>query len=607
MPLGFTVVLGLASLGLAATWNSISDVPKSKWDFIIVGGGTAGSVLAGRLTENPKFNVLVIEAGPNNEGVMESIIPGLQARLPHSRYDWNYTTVPIKGLNNRPVDYPRGHLLGGSSAINGMVYTRGAASDYDRWAKVTGDPGWSWHKLQPYLDKQEKFELPADNHSIAGMINPAVHSATGAVPVSIPGFPHPNVDVVTMGVTEELGGEFRYNLDWNSGHPLGVGWLQATIGHDGTRSTAATSYLTPHVRARKNLHIVTDTRVTRVLPTKGTRGLEIRTVEIGSPDSADRVLLTASKEVILAAGAIGSPQILLNSGIGDQEDLKALDIPVVLHNPSVGRNLTDHTIFGVSFGLKPDAIDGGPWANLFFDPALQAQALELWQKNRTGPYVALVPVDHIGWVRVPDNSPVFNQYEDTSSGPNAAHIEMVLGVSASILSSFASRKLTLEKAIGSSYSTGLSMISPASRGSLTLQSNNPFDDPLIDPNFFDSEFDVLVVREGIKAAMRFAEAPIMKNITTGILGPLANITSDDEMDAVIRNGAGSAWHPVGTTSMSPKHANWGVVDPDLLVKKVSGLRIVDASIMPYIPCAHTQTPVYLIAERAADLVKAAWR
>lgn len=588
MFLDFTVVLVLASLGLAATWNSIHNIPKNEWDFIIIGGGTAGSVLAGRLTENPKFKVLVIEAGPNNEGVLQSIVPGLQPTLPNSQYDWNYTTISMKGLSGRSVGYPRGRLLGGSSAINGMVYTRGAASNYDRWAKVTGDPGWSWDRLQPYLDKQEKFESPADNHSIAGMVDPAVHSGNGAVPVSIPGFLHPSSDAVTLEATKELGDEFRFNLDWNSGHPLGVGWLQATIGYDGTRSTAATAYLTPHVRARKNLHIVTDTRVTRVLPTEGARRLEVRTVEIGSPDSPDRVLLTASKEVILAAGAIGTPHILLNSGIGDQVDLEALNIPVVLHNPGVGRNLTDHIGFSLSFGLKPGAIDEGPWGNLLFDPALQAEALELWQTNRTGPYVALVPVDHLGWIRVPDNSPIFDQFEDTSSGPDAAHIEMVLG------------------AVGGFYSTNVYMISPASRGSLKLKSSDPFSDPLIDPNFLDSDFDVLVTREGIKAALRFVDAPVMKGLITGVLGPLANITSDEDMDPIIRDGADSAWHPVGTASMSPKGANWGVVDPNLLVKKVSGLRIVDASIMPYIPCAHTQTPVYLIAERAADLVKEAW-
>jgi choline dehydrogenase-like flavoprotein len=198
--------------------------------------------------------------------------------------------------------------------------------------------------------------------------------------VSIPGFLHPNSDAVTLKATEQLGGEFKYNLDWNSGNPLGVGWcsaetwhdrevkiqfsgwLQATIGHDGTRSTAATSYLTSSVMARKNLHIVTDTRVTRVLPTAGAGGLEIRTVEIGSSDSADRVQLTASKEVIMAAGSVGTPHILLNSGIGDQEDLKVLGIPIVLHNPSVGSNLTDHTVLHTSFGLKLDAIDLGPWA-----------------------------------------------------------------------------------------------------------------------------------------------------------------------------------------------------------------------------------------------------
>ncbi|KXN84474.1 Choline dehydrogenase, mitochondrial [Leucoagaricus sp. SymC.cos] len=591
MFIGITLVLALSSLTRGAIHNSVNEVPKISWDFIVVGGGTAGSVIASRLTENPKFNVLLIEAGPTNEGAELSIVPGLQSKLALTAYDWNYTTVNLPGYNNRSIDYQRGHILGGSSSVNGMVFTRGAASDYDRWAKVTGDPGWSWGKLQPYIKRHERFQPPVDNHNITGQYDPAVHSLTGMTPTSISGFQHPIVDPFTLGVTQQLGGEFKFNLDMNSGTPLGISWLQATIGHDATRSSAATAYLTPQIQARKNLHIVLNTIVTRVLRTPrtaNTSDLPLRTVEIHS-SNGQPVTVTATKEVILSAGSIGSPRILMSSGIGDQNELKALGIPIILHNPSVGRNLSDHpSLNNVTFGLtKP--IDVGPWANVDLDPELQDQALALWRANRTGPFVALVRVDHLGWVRVPDSIFENNTLQDTSSGPTAAHIEMLLGAPT-----------------GTYWDARLRLSSPGSRGFITLRSSNPLDPPVINPNYFTHPFDIIGMREGIKAARRFVSAPILKDNIIGMNAPWANASTDAEIDQVIRENAVTAWHPIGTAAMSPVNASWGVVDPDLKVKNAEGLRVIDASIMPYIPCAHTQTAVYFIAERAADLVKATW-
>ncbi|KAF9445818.1 GMC oxidoreductase [Macrolepiota fuliginosa MF-IS2] len=520
MVLNLVVVVGLSALGLCASYGTIQDVPIAKWDFIIVGGGTAGSVLANRLTENPNHNVLVIEAGPTNEGVEESIIPGLGPRIALTRYDWNFTTVPQQGLNNRSIPFQRGHLLGGSSSVNGMAYTRGPASDYDRLASVSGDAGWSWDNIQSYLRKNEKLEPPADNHNIEGEFDPTMHSLTGKVAVTLPGNPSPAVDAATLQASKELGGDFQFNLDMNSGKPLGLSWLQSTIGHDGTRSSSATSYLDSRTKARKNLHIVTDTFVTRVLKTPGTRDLTIRSVEIRSPNTSGAVVLTASKEVILAA--------------------------------------------------------------------LQARALDLWKANRTGPYVQYVATHHIAWLRLPDNSSIIEQFGDPSSGRESGHIEVILG------------------ALDGTYDGILLLVSPASRGSLTIGSNDPFDNPLINPGYYSSEFDLPTLRQGIKSAVEFSKAPVWKNVITGMVGPLADATTDAEVDAVIRNNTVTGLHPIGTAAISPRGASWGVVDPDLLVKHVSGLRIVDASILPYVPSAHTQVPVYVIAERAADMIKSKW-
>ncbi|KAF9444131.1 GMC oxidoreductase [Macrolepiota fuliginosa MF-IS2] len=588
MFLRLAVVVGLASVGLCATYGTIKDIPNIKWDFIIAGGGTAGSVLASRLTENPSFNVLVIEAGPTNEGVEESIIPGLMPRAALSRYDWNFTTVPQEGLNGNSITFQRGHILGGSSSVNGMVYTRGPASDYERLARVSGDDGWSWENIQSYLKKNEKLEPPADNHDVDGEFDPAVHSLTGKVAVTLPNNLNPALDAAILQASKELGGDFQLTPDMNSGKPLGLGWLQLTIGHNGTRSSSATSYLDSQTKARKNLHIVTDTFVTRVLKTPGTKGLTIRSVEIRSPDTSDTVVLTASKEVIVAGGTIGTPHILLHSGIGDQRDLKMLNIETVLHNPSVGKNFTDHPAFFLPFSLAPNSIDLGPWVNLNTDPALQAQALELWNTNRTGPYLEPTPTHHLAFLRLPDNSSIIKQFGDLSSGQESAHIEIMLGVS------------------GGTYIAVPIVVSPTSRGSITIGSNNPFDNPLIDPGYYTSKFDILAIREGIKSAVQFSEAPVWKNVITGLVGPLANATTDAEIDTTIRNNTLSGLHPVGTSAMSPKNASWGVVDPDLLVKHVSGLRIVDASVLPYIPCAHAQVPVYVVAERAADMIMRKW-
>ncbi|KAJ3564744.1 hypothetical protein NP233_g8092 [Leucocoprinus birnbaumii] len=561
MLLKLAIVAGLSTVCLSATYDQVENVPRIDWDFIIVGGGVAGSVLASRLSENPNFNVLVLEAGPTNQNVTDSIVPGLQMGLASTRYDWNYTTVPLAGLNNRSVTYQRGHILGGSSSVNGMIYTRGSSSDYDRFAEVTGDPGWSWKSIQRYLQRHEKFETPVDNHNITAQYDPSVHSTTGRVPVTLPGFSQPQIDNLAIRASEELGGEYRLNLDMNSGNPLGLGWLQSTIGHDGTRSSAATTYLDDATRARRNLHIVTNTFVTRVLPSSDAETLTIRTVEVRASETSVPINFTASKEVILSGGSIGSPLILMHSGIANAEKLREFGISPLLNNPSVGRNFSDHPLFVISFDAAPNSLDFGPWGNLFTDPAVQAKALEVWNTNRTGPYVELTPANHLLWTRLPTN--ITDQLGDPSSGSNSAHIEFIAG-----------------PFTPAQYNLVVLLVSPASRGILTISSNNPFDEPMIDPGYYSSGLDLVAARQALKQALTFASAPVFQNIITGLAAPFTNVTSDADIDFIIQNSTVSGLHPVGTASMSPKGAGWGVVDPDLRVKNVTGLRIVDASVMP---------------------------
>ncbi|KAF9482078.1 aryl-alcohol oxidase [Pholiota conissans] len=582
------LLLFFPPLALAAVYQDVKQLPTTIFDFVIIGGGTAGAVVANRLTENPAFDVLVIEAGPTNDGVLNSMVPTFASSLEKTIYDWNYTTLPGLGMNNRSIDYPRGRILGGSSSHNAMFYTRGSSDDYDRWARVTCDSGWSWKNVMPYILKSERWSPPSDHHNTQGEFDPSMHGLDGLLLTSLPGYPQPADDMVRL-VSKQLPQEFPFLLDMNAGRPLGLGFYQGTIGN-GTRSSSATAYLSATFTARPNLHILLNTKLIR-LHTSSKKKMTFNSVELDDPSSPR---LMARKELILAAGPINTPRILMNSGIGDREELKRIGIETILNLPSVGKNFTDQPFTSISYSVSSnDTLD-----NLHNNATLQAEALSQWMQNRTGPYVNGGST-YIGWSRLPSDSPVLKNFGDPSAGINTPHIELAPSTGTGLFVS--------PTPGGHFIGMGIIIVTPASRGSVTLNATDPLGKPLIDLGFYSSGFDLPAMREAIKLAERFYKAPIWNSYIIEQVAPISANLSDSEIDEYIRAMTFSSAHGIGTAAMSARNASYGVVNPDLLLKGASGLRIVDASVLPFINCGHTQAPVYAIAERASDLIKAAWK
>ncbi|KAG6813113.1 hypothetical protein H0H92_013967 [Tricholoma furcatifolium] len=438
---------------------------------------------------------------------------------------------------------------------DGMFYTRGSSEDFDRYAEVTEDHGWSWTKVQPYIRRNEHFIAPADHHNTSGEYDPSIHGFHGINFISLPGYPQ-FIDNLVIQTTRDLE-EFTYNQDMNSGNLLG--WLQATI-RGGMRSSSATSYLGPQFVNRQNLHVLINTQVTRVL--SATHGKTFATVEF-TQSSGSRQTITAKKELILSAGTVGSPFILMNSGIGDKDELEKFNITTFHHLPDVGKNMTDHPRLASNWVVRGHETYDSINQNVSHSDDL----LNSWLKTQKGPLVDTF-AGQLFFARL---STAELDDEDPASGPDSPHYEL----------GFSNGFVGETPPNGNFMGITTRVVSPTSRGSIKLQSSNPLSSPLIDPGFLQTDFDIMIMREAVKSAMRFLDGPAWGGYILGPYGSLANATSDVLLDSYIRNFTGTSAHCTGTNSMSAEGSTHGVVNPDFRIKGLSGIRVVDASVLPF--------------------------
>ena len=524
------------------------------FDYIIVGGGSSGSVLANRLSENPQNSVCLLEAGPKDWSPWIHLPIGYAKTMWDPRFNWKFETEPEPAMNDRPIYWPRGKTLGGSSSINGLIFIRGQKEDYDGWRDL-GNPGWGWDDVLPYFKKAEGNDR----------LGEPLHSKTGPLKASSIPKKHALVEAF-IKAANALG--VPTTEDFNNLTQEGVGYFQLST-HKGLRCSAAVAYLKP-AKERSNLTILTNSQVSKVI-FENKKAVGVEFIQQGSKKT-----IRSNKEVILSAGAIQSPQILQLSGVGPAKLLQELNIPVVHDLPGVGENLQDHLQFRLIYELNQPISTNIQLSSWFGQLKMGLE----WLLFRGGPLS--IGINQGG---------LFTRVMKDSKTPDIQ---------------FHMATLSADMAGGkvhpfSGFTMSVCQLRPESRGYVRIQSADPLSPPKMVANYLATQLDRDTSVAAVNFARKIAQTEPMRSLVTREVKP-NKPQSDEEILEFCRNTGATIFHPTGTCQMGPDSNPMAVLDSSLRVRGVEGLRVVDCSAMPTVPSGNTNWPAVMLGERAADLI-----